>query len=440
MQFMNTLTGKKEKISTNNIIKMYVCGVTPYDNAHVGHGRCYVAFDVLKRVLSFNGYEVIYCRNFTDIDDKIIHRAHKEFNDRMRFQEIADRYINNFHRDIAKLNCLVPEYEPRVTEHMVAIINFIQQLIDKKYAYQVGNDVYFRVGRFTEYGKLSKQKIEDLHAGSRVELSEQKENPLDFALWKSEPDGQFWQSPWGYGRPGWHIECSVLARIHLGEHIDIHGGGLDLIFPHHENEIAQSESLFGAPFSRMWMHNGMVNNNKEKMSKSLGNFFTLRNIFTQYDPMVVRYFFLMHHYRMPIEFNFESLDNAQKSYERLIKAFGVDHSNNDTVLNYRSDSIDRMMEFLQDDLNTPGLLGVVFENISAIAQNKNELKAVKNILTNVLGLTLQPLPVQKMKLTSEMQALIDERNKARREKNWKRSDELREQLKGMGVDVQDEKI
>lgn len=437
MQFTNTLTGKKEEFVLGKQLKMYVCGVTPYDDAHIGHGRCYVAFDLLYRTLQFFGTEVTYCRNFTDIDDKTMHRAEKEFGDRLRFHEIADRYIKNFHQDIAKLNCVSPQHEPRVTDNIPQIIDFIQKLIDKGDAYQSGNDVYFSIEKFPEYGKLSKQKIEDLHAGARVDICDKKNNPLDFALWKGEPEGEFWKSPWGYGRPGWHIECSVLAYLNLGEHIDIHGGGLDLIFPHHENEIAQSESLLGAPFSRMWMHNGMVNSNKEKMSKSLGNFFVLRDVYKHFDPMVLRYYFLTHHYRMPIEFSFEGLTSAQKSYERLIRLCAQSIEYNSS---YTSDVIDRMKVFLQDDLNTPGLLGVIFENITEIAQNVHELAAVKNILINVLGLSLQPLPESTVELTPEIEALIVERNKARREKNWKRADELRDQLQLLGVDVHDGKI
>ncbi len=438
MQFHNNLTGKKEEFIVNAPIKMYVCGITPYDDAHVGHGRCYVSFDLLRRFFLFSGHEVIYCRNFTDIDDKTMNRAEKELGDRLRFKEIADRYINNFHADIARLNCASPTYEPRVTDHIPEIIQFIEELIAKGSAYQSGNDVYFRISTFPEYGKLSKQKIEDLYSGVRVESKQDKENPLDFALWKGEPEGEFWQSPWGYGRPGWHIECSVLARINLGEHIDIHGGGLDLIFPHHENEIAQSESLFGEPFSRMWMHNGMININKEKMSKSLGNFFVLRDLFNYFDPMVIRYFFLIHHYRMPADFSFDALTVAQKSYERLIRLFSVESDVDAST--YQSEIVNNMIQFLADDLNTPGLFGVLFENITAIAQDKHELAAVKNILMNVLGLTLQPLPEQKVALTPEIQELIDARNKARREKNWARSDELRDQLLSMGVDVHDEKL
>lgn len=439
MQFNNSLGGKKEEFVTGKQLKLYVCGVTPYDDAHVGHGRCYVSFDLLNRMLRFFGTDVIYCRNFTDIDDKIMYRAEKELGDRLRFKEIADHYINNFHNDIGKLNCLSPDYEPRVTENIPQIIEFIKKLIDKGCAYQAGNDVYFHIDTFPDYGKLSKQKIEDLQSGVRVDIREQKKNPLDFALWKSEPDGEFWQSPWGYGRPGWHIECSVLAQLYLGEHIDIHGGGLDLIFPHHENEIAQSESLFGAPFARMWMHNGMVNSNQEKMSKSLGNFFVLRDLYKHFDPMVIRYYFLTHHYRMPIEFSFEGLASAQKSYERLIRLFAVDCSTMN-VAGYRSDVIERMLDFLQDDLNTPGLFGVLFENLTEIAQNKQELAAAKNILITVLGLSLQPLPVQSVEMTPEIKLLIEERNNARYEKNWARADELRDQLQLLGVDVHDDKI
>lgn len=439
MQFTNTLTGKKEEFVVGKQLKMYVCGVTPYDDAHIGHGRCYVAFDLLFRMLQSLGIDVNYCRNFTDIDDKTMYRAEKEFGDRLRFHEIADRYIKNFHQDIGKLNCLSPHYEPRVTENIPQIIEFIQKLIDKGDAYQSGNDVYFAIENFPEYGKLSKQKIEDLQVGARVDICEKKKNPLDFALWKGESEGEFWKSPWGYGRPGWHIECSVLAYLNLGEHIDIHGGGLDLIFPHHENEIAQSESLLGEPFSRMWMHNGMVNSNKEKMSKSLGNFFMLRDVYKHFDPMVLRYYFLTHHYRMPIEFSFEGLTSAQKSYERLIRLFDVDLTDIDTT-GYRSDVIDRIMEFLKDDLNTPGLFGVIFEHMTDLARNTNELAVIKNIMINVLGLTLQPLPLQTVAMTPEIELLIVERNKARQEKNWARADELRDQLQSLGVNLHDGKI
>jgi cysteinyl-tRNA synthetase len=453
LKFTNTLTGKKEEFVVSDKLLMYVCGVTPYDHAHVGHGRCYVAFDVLYRLLSFLGVAPVYCRNFTDIDDKLLNRAAKEFGDRLRYREIADRYIASFHKDMAALNCLSPAIEPRVTHNIQPIIEFIEQLIASGHAYQAGNDVYFDIERFSDYGKLSKQKIEDLHAGVRVDVREQKKNALDFALWKGEPAGEFWQSPWGYGRPGWHIECSVLARSYLGEHIDIHGGGLDLIFPHHENEIAQSESLFGAPFARCWMHNGFVTVNKEKMSKSLGNFLVLHELFKQYDPMVVRYYFITHHYRAPIEFSTALLDAAQKSYERLVRLFADGDSEKDSddescensrvavdAVNYDSVIVQRMFEFLYDDLNTPGLLGVLFENIAEIASNERDRMTVREVFVNVLGLTLEALPEKEVVITAEIQDLIDARKHARHEKNWALADELRDKLVALGVDVRDDKI
>lgn len=433
--FTNTLTGKKEELIARDTVLMYVCGITPYDHAHIGHGRCYVAFDILNRMLLFFGKSPLYCRNFTDIDDKLLHRAEKEFGDRLRYGEIADRYIKSFHHDMTLLNCLPPHIEPRVTDNIPAIVAFIQQLIDKGDAYQSGGDVYFDITRFPDYGKLSGQKIDDLYAGVRIDVREQKRNPLDFALWKGEKPEEFWPSPWGYGRPGWHIECSVLARIYLGEHLDIHGGGRDLIFPHHENEIAQSESLYGAPFARLWIHNGFVNVNKEKMSKSLGNFFVLHEVFKQFDPMVLRYYFLTHHYRAPIEFSFDGIESAQKSYERLIRLFTGYEATKTS-----SDIADRMTHFLRDDMNTPGLLGVLFENYATIAHNESDLCAIKNILVNVLGLTLEPLSAEKVIITPEIQALIDARELARQEKNWKRADELRDQLKALGFDIHDQKI
>lgn len=437
--FTNTLTGKKEQLVVSDKLLMYVCGVTPYDHAHVGHGRCYVAFDIVNRLLSFLGEPPLYCRNFTDIDDKLLRRADKEFGDRLRFKEIAEKYIASFRKDMAALNCLSPQIEPRVTDNIPHIVTFIEKLIASGHAYVSEGDVYFDIEKFPQYGKLSKQNKDQLHEGVRVDVREQKKNPLDFALWKSEPTGEFWQSPWGYGRPGWHIECSVLARTYLGEHIDIHGGGLDLIFPHHENEIAQSESLYGEPFARIWMHNGFVTTNKEKMSKSLGNFFVLHELFEQFDPMVVRYYFITHHYRAPIEFSFELLQQAQKSYEKLVRLF-VDSTSEEVVVDYQSTIVSRMFEFLQDDLNTPGMLGVFFENVSEISKDADMLATIKNIFMNVLGLTLEPLPQKTVIITAEAQVLIDERLQARRDKNWVRADELRDQLKEMGVDIQDDKI
>jgi cysteinyl-tRNA synthetase len=265
----NTLTGKKEPfVSLKEMaVNLYVCGITPYDYAHIGHGRVYVTFDILLRMLRLSGYQVTYCRNFTDIDDKLLQRAHKELGDKFRYPEVAQKYIDAYHEDVAALGCYDPEVEPRVTETIPQIIAFIEGLIKNGYAYQVEGDVYYRIMKCASYGKLSKRKTEDLLVGARVELNEKKENPLDFALWKGEEEGTFWKSPWGYGRPGWHIECSAMAAEYLAPHIDIHGGGMDLIFPHHENEIAQSEGLYGGTFSTFWMHNAFVRINQEKMSK-----------------------------------------------------------------------------------------------------------------------------------------------------------------------------
>ncbi len=435
IQLMNTLSGKKESRASKKLL-MYVCGVTPYDHAHIGHGRCYVAFDVIYRLYSFLGVEVVYCRNFTDIDDKLLHRAHIEFGDRLRYHEIAQRYIESFTRDVSALGCIPLRVEPRVTDNIAQIIDFIEKLISAGHAYESQGDVYFDIETFPEYGKLSKQKTEDLCAGVRVDIREGKKNSLDFALWKSEPEGQFWQSPWGYGRPGWHIECSALAKTYLGEHIDIHGGGLDLLFPHHENEIAQTESLYGAPFAHIWVHNGFVTINKEKMSKSLGNFFMLHEVFEKFDPMVVRYYFLMHHYRAPIEFSFELLEVAQKNYEKIVRIF----AEVELGVTYKHPIFDAMMEFLCDDINTPGFLGTFFEYLADIQADKQLLGVVKAIFTDILGLTLQPIAKKEVVITPEIQQLLDERKKARQEKNWKYSDELRDRLKSLGVEVHDEKI
>jgi cysteinyl-tRNA synthetase len=436
IQLTNTLSGKKEIISISHNLLMYVCGVTPYDHAHIGHGRCYVAFDVVYRLLTFFGAKVMYCRNFTDIDDKLLYRAEKELGDRLRYREIADCYIKSFKKDMQALRCISPQHEPRVTDNISHIIAFIEQLIIAGHAYQSGGDVYFDIETFPAYGKLSKQKLQDLYAGVRIDVREQKKNPLDFVLWKSESHHDFWKSPWGYGRPGWHIECSALAKTYLGKHIDIHGGGLDLLFPHHENENAQSESLYEEPFAKIWAHNGFVTSNKEKMSKSLGNFFTLHELFKHFDPMVVRYYFLTHHYRAPIEFSFDLLKSAQKSYERLIRMF----EDITQAQAYEHPLIADMLHCLKDDLNTPSFFGLLFENSAVIHDNKQLQASIKSIFVTILGLILEPLVKEEIIITADIQQLIEERKKARQEKNWKRSDELRDQLTALGIDVHDEKL
>jgi cysteinyl-tRNA synthetase len=443
LEISNTLTGKKElfKPLYAGKVLLYVCGITPYDFSHIGHGRVYVSFDLLYRLLMFLGYTVTYCRNFTDIDDKLIHKAEKEFGNGLRYKEIATRFIEAYHEDVHKLGCLPPTYEPRVTDTIPEIIAFIQGLIQTGKAYVVNGDVYFSIPDFPAYGYLSKRKLEDLQAGARVEVNDQKRNPLDFALWKSEQPGTFWHSPWGWGRPGWHIECSAMAHTYLGEHIDIHAGGQDLIFPHHENEIAQSEGLYGAPFAQYWMHNGFVTVKQEKMSKSLGNFFTLRQVFEHFDPMVVRYYILSHHYKAPMEFSFDDLQAAHKSYKRLCKAFETIPSVSlSPAQMQQSPCVAKMLAFLTDDLNVSGALGVLFDNLHMVQEQSDEGARIKAFITNVLGLSLQPLAEKATVMTPEIEQLIKEREAARAAKDWARSDVLRMQLKELGFEVQDKKV
>jgi cysteinyl-tRNA synthetase len=437
----NTASGKKEELIPINPgkIKVYVCGVTPYSASHIGQGRCYVAFDVLYRVLKFLGYDITYCRNFTDIDDKLLNKAQEQLGDKFKYKQIADKWIAAYHDDMRRLNCLPPTFEPRVTDNIPEIISFIAELIEKRHAYEVDGDVYFDISSFPDYGILSKHKLEDLRAGARVDVREQKRDPLDFALWKSESEGTFWQSPWGYGRPGWHIECSALAYKFLGEHIDIHGGGMDLVFPHHENEIAQSESLFGAPFAQYWVHNGFVTIDKEKMSKSLGNTFSLKEICEQFDPMVIRFYLINHQYRAPLDFSKESIEAAQKTYQRLCKAFEPFAVSHDTAAMKELPIIQAMLEFLCDDLNTVGLMGILFEHLKYIVAHPQQASLVKGFIIDVLGLPLEPLFEPNMVITPKIQRLLDERTEARNNRNWARADAIRDELAQMGFDVQDKK-
>jgi cysteinyl-tRNA synthetase len=438
----NTLSGKKElfKPLVPGEVSLYVCGITPYDYAHIGHGRVYVTFDVLYRLLKFLGYKVTYTRNFTDIDDKIIARAQKEFGDPNLFKEISKKYIDAFHEDVKALNCLPPTYEPTVTQTMPEIIKFVQGLVNASKAYVSNSDVYFEISKFPQYGVLSKHKLEDLIAGARVEISEKKKNPLDFALWKGSPENEpGWDCPWGHGRPGWHIECSAMAEKFLGDTIDIHAGGLDLIFPHHENEIAQSEALHGKEFVRYWMHNGFVRINEEKMSKSLGNFFTLRDVFKQFDPMVVRFYLLNHQYKAPLDFSFDDLQMMQKTYQRLCKQFEVTCPEFTDQHIKESATVQKMLEFLSDDLNTPGMWGILFESLPVLHKDNKELCSVKSFIQKVLGLTLIPLPEKEIEITPEIEQLIKERDEARAAKNWKKADELRDQLRNLGYEVKDKK-
>ena len=443
LKLTNTCSGKKEEFKTlkNKEVKMYVCGVTPYDKTHVGHGRCYVAFDLLYRLLKFLGYKVKYCRNFTDIDDKLLNKAKEEFGDKGRYKEIAQRFIKEYLQDMKNLNCQDPDYQPKVTENIPEIINFIQGLIDSKKAYAVDGDVYFSVKSFSDYGKLSKHKPEDLRAGSRVEIDKKKKDPLDFALWKSEETGTFWQSPWGWGRPGWHIECSALALKYLGEQIDIHGGGRDLIFPHHENEVAQSEAMHEKEFVRYWLHNGFIRLKDQKMSKSLGNVFILSDLFDQIDPILLRFYFLTHQYRAPVDFSFEEIKVLGKSYNRLVKVFdNVRGKLVDTKNVEKSEIAQKMLEFLLDDLNTPGMFGVLFESLPLLEKDAQQAKAVYTVLFEVLGLPLEPLKGESVEVTPEIQELLDQRDQARSERDWAKADKIRDKLVLMGVKIQDKKL
>ncbi len=435
----NTVSGSKELFTAESKkIKMYVCGITPYDHAHVGHGRCYVAFDLLYRYLKFLDYEIVYCRNFTDVDDKLLNKAQKEFGHRTKYKQLADKFIAQYHKDMQALNCIAPTYEPRVTEHITEIILFIRKLIDKGHAYQSNCDVYFSVKSFSEYAKLSKHNLDDLRSGERVQVNELKKDPLDFALWKNEKEGGFWNSPWGNGRPGWHIECSALAQKYLQGTIDIHGGGLDLVFPHHENEIAQSECFLDDTFARYWIHNGLVQSNKEKMSKSIGNVFILHELFEQFDPMVIRYYFLTHHYRSPIDFSIESIESAQKAYKKLCAAFSEAQT-----ISYEEIKNDyfgkQLLSYLSDDLNTPGMLGVVFQHLHEMKNNDRLSQITKTVLGDIFGLSLQPIKEEEIAITPEIQKLINERKNARVQKNWQRADEIRDKLIEMGVVLQDKK-
>ncbi len=479
LRIYNTLTGKKEDFVPlhEKRVRMYVCGVTVYDLSHIGHARSTIIFDMIYRYLRYRGYEVTYVRNFTDIDDKIIKRANEEGVD---FKTIAEKYINEFNIDMGRFGLEKPSIEPKATEHTKEMIQLISTLIEKGYAYQGDGDVFFAVEKFKDYGKLSKRNLEEMQAGARVEIDEKKENPLDFALWKaSKPGEPFWESPWGKGRPGWHIECSVMSQKYLGETFDIHGGGKDLIFPHHENEIAQSEAATGKPFVRYWIHNGFVNINKEKMSKSLGNILTLKEIFKDWRPEVVRLFLLSHHYRSPVDFSFDSLSEAKSGLDRFYATFKAVQDEiakqvvsnqkevNSPVIKECRQALEsfkaRFEEAMDDDFNTAQALGHFYDlqrylnillDISKGRPTEEIISMLKQGLDHfsnmgwIFGL-FQEDPetylreqkkegLKKLNLSEEeILKLIEDRNVARREKNWKRADEIRSALLSKGIVLED---
>jgi len=459
LRVYNTLSGSKEEFVPINPGKvgMYVCGVTVYDHCHIGHARANVVFDMIYRYLRATGFEVNYVRNYTDIDDKIINRANR---DGVPYQEISERFITEFDRDMARLMLLLPTSQPKATEHIPEIIALVQKLIDTGFAYQSDSDVFYCVEKFEPYLKLSKRNLEDMQAGSRIEVDERKRHPMDFALWKGAKPGEpFWESPWGDGRPGWHIECSAMSMKFLGETLDIHGGGKDLIFPHHENEIAQSEAASGKPFVKYWLHNGFVNINAEKMSKSLGNFFTIKEVLERYDAEVLRFFLLSAHYRSPIDFSDQNLKDAELGLERIYKALaGMDERTAAAVdqapteesaeLEEKCQTIaSRFREAMDDDFNTALALGHLFDLVRSInkalpAAPLDLLARVKREVSNLAGVlgVCDSVPAAflqriKERKTSEMEipvaeieGLIAERAEARKAKNFKRSDEIRDLL------------
>ncbi|MDT4329658.1 cysteine--tRNA ligase [Methylomonas sp. MED-D] len=444
LKIYNTLTRSKQEFIPREPGKvgMYVCGMTVYDYCHVGHARVMVVFDTVARYLRHAGYQLTYVRNVTDIDDKIIQRANENGE---AFTELTERFIAAMHEDERALAVLPPDIEPRATQSIADIIRMIETLIDKGYAYVGGNgDVFYAVSRFDGYGKLSGKNIEDLNAGERVGVDTAKRDPLDFVLWKMAKLGEpAWESPWGMGRPGWHIECSAMSTCCLGNHFDIHGGGMDLQFPHHENEIAQSEGATGQPFVNYWMHNGFVRINEEKMSKSLGNFFTVREVLKQYRPEVIRFFILSSHYRSPLNYADEQLDEAGTALTRLYTALrGVEIADIDIDVDYRL----RFEQAMDDDFNTPVALAVLFDLARELnkTEHKAQLATTLKRLAGILGL-LQDDPDDFLKGGSgadglseaDIESLIADRKVAKTNKDWARADAIRDRLKSSGVILED---
>ena len=456
MKVYNTLTNRKEEFVPieEGKVKMYVCGPTVYNFFHIGNARPFVVFDTLRRYFKYRGYEVKFVQNFTDVDDKIIKRAKEEG---ITAPEVSEKYIKEYFDDAQALNVIKADVHPKVSEHIQEIIEFVQTLIDKGYAYEADGDVYYSTRKFADYGKLSGQNIDDLESGARIAIGEVKKDPLDFALWKARKEESeiAWESPWGMGRPGWHIECSTMSKKHLGETIDIHGGGADLKFPHHENEIAQSEACNGVPFAHYWMHNGFITVDGEKMSKSLNNFFTVRDIRKEYDGDFIRFFLLTGHYRSPINFSDELMKSSKVGYDRIGTALetldflaknGTDEkmADEEALLKDLDQYRDNFITAMDDDMNTADAITAIFDLVSAInvavkdgASKSYAEEAAKKIkeLADVLGIF--QAKEEEAGLGDDIQALVDERQAARKEKNWARADEIRDQLAAMGITLKD---
>ena len=469
IQIYNTMSGQKEALEPlePGRLRIYVCGPTVYDMAHIGHGRCYVAFDTIVRYLR-RAYDVTYVRNYTDVEDKIIKRANELG---VPAQEVTEKFIAEFKEDMASLSCAEPDIEPKVTEHMDEIVALVESLIERGAAYASEGDVYFAVRGFSEYGKLSKRNVDDMRSGARIAPGEKKRDPLDFALWKQAREGEpYWESPWGRGRPGWHIECSAMSRCHLGETLDIHGGGKDLIFPHHENEIAQSEGATEKRYARYWIHNGFVQTSGEKMSKSLGNFSTVRDLLAVYHPQVLRAFLLSVHYRSPIDFNEQSIIEAEGRVKYFYQTLArIDEalagSQVEAVAPYRDPSVEgiaaRFAEAMNDDFNTaraladlsglfnlaneivdkPGDAEVDARTLRAIRDGLDHVGEVLGLFSDAPAAVLEGIEAVKRSQSgidaAAVENLIEQRAAARASKDFARADEIRDELAAMGVTIKD---
>lgn len=454
MKVFNTLTRTKEEFVPvdKNEVKIYACGPTVYNFIHIGNARPLCVFDVLRRYLEYRGYNVKFVQNFTDVDDKIIKRANEE---NSTFEEIAQKYIDEFWIDAHGLNFKDATVHPKATQNIDEIIKIIKSLEDKGYAYAVDGDVYYRTLKFKGYGKLSHQPIDDLKSGARIAVGDKKEDPLDFALWKAAKEGEpYWDSPWGKGRPGWHIECSAMNRKYLGNTIDIHCGGQDLIFPHHENEIAQSEAANDAPFSKYWMHNGYINVDNVKMSKSLGNFKTVREIAQVYGYEVIRYFLISSHYRSPINYSLDIIEQCKSALERLytcrdsldfaIKNASKDIDDDKEILNLINSRKEQFIKALDDDLNTADGIAAIFDLVSDINTkiinkevSENVCKAAASMFDELCGVLGIVYNRKSNDIDDEIQSLIDKRQQARANKDWATADAIRDELKEKGIILKD---
>lgn len=477
LKIFNSQTKKKEEFIPlhEGKVGIYVCGITAYDVCHVGHARSAVVFDVITRYLRYRGYDVTYVKNFTDVDDKIIEKARRE---QKKITEISERYIREHDEDMEALGVAMPTVTPRATEHIDGMIRLVATLITKGLAYVVDSDVYYAVDKFPEYGKLSGRNLGDMLAGARIDVNDKKRNPYDFSLWKASKEGEpWWESPWGHGRPGWHLECSVMSQRYLGDTFDIHGGGEDLVFPHHENEIAQSEGATGKPLARYWVHNGFVRVNSEKMSKSLGNFFTIRDILKQYHPEVLRLFMLQSHYRSPVDFSDVALNEARQGMDRFystlktirdLLAAGAERSDSAgepsekdrELISHLQTLRERFTEAMDDDFNTARAIGCLFDTIrllntsltgkkaetstAVLEQTEKTLREIGAVLglfldepDHYLRLDREREAVKRGLAVVEIEALIAERRSAREAKEWQRADEIRKGLAARGVILKD---